>query len=409
MSLEKSPIDVLIITAVKDELDVVREVESDWQRREDSSGYLYYMRRDKRDAGHALSMALASPIDMGGDFASNLATRPTNELRPKCLAMVGICAGWRGKVFLGDVIVADRVFRYDAGKLRAYQAGEGRVTDVFHDIRTYNLKPQWVQFAQDFGGDWINTIRAKRPLTQEYQTLWLLDSLDAFESGMGEEPVRREDRKTKCPDWATVLQKLKDEALIRLSPREHIIRLTNAGKAFLGEYRIVNPDGIKPDPDKPRVHVAPMGTGNRVVEDPDLFPTIALYERKVLGVEMEGSAVGVVAAVENVDHCIIAKSVTDYADLQKNDHFRHYAIEASYRFLVAFLKAHLPPTRAKTADDREHVHLDLLRAVHLRLGSVRDWVNLHQQCQAINLNLVVLLGVMTANDLQSALTDLQNI
>ncbi len=35
----------------------------------------------------------------GGDFASNIATRLVNELKPRCLAMVGICAGWRERAF----------------------------------------------------------------------------------------------------------------------------------------------------------------------------------------------------------------------------------------------------------------------------------------------------------------------
>ncbi|MDM8537088.1 SUMF1/EgtB/PvdO family nonheme iron enzyme [Desulfobacterales bacterium HSG17] len=50
---------------------------------------------------------------MGGDFAAILATRLVNELRPRCLAMAGICAGWKGKVFLGDVKVSNNWGLYD--------------------------------------------------------------------------------------------------------------------------------------------------------------------------------------------------------------------------------------------------------------------------------------------------------
>jgi dephospho-CoA kinase len=63
--------------------------------------------------------------------------------------------------------------------------------------------------------------------------------------------------------------------------------------------------------------------------------------RKVHAIEMEAAAIGIVAEIENVDSYIIVKGVADYADHEKDDHFRFYAIEASYRFLMAFLKENL--------------------------------------------------------------------
>ena len=63
--------------------------------------------------------------------------------------MVGVCAGWREKAQLGDVIVAERLFRYDGGKLRAWTEGTERLEAVFHDIRTYNLDPRWRQRAEE--------------------------------------------------------------------------------------------------------------------------------------------------------------------------------------------------------------------------------------------------------------------
>ena len=39
MDEKDSPIDVLLITAVKDELDVVRKTERDWQEQKDSKGF----------------------------------------------------------------------------------------------------------------------------------------------------------------------------------------------------------------------------------------------------------------------------------------------------------------------------------------------------------------------------------
>ncbi|MCP4350714.1 MAG: 5'-methylthioadenosine/S-adenosylhomocysteine nucleosidase [Desulfobacterales bacterium] len=336
---EKIPgTDVLLLTAVKDELDVVLKAESDWKHHEDSKGFDYYTRKVVGTGGNEFSVAVARPIDMGGDFAANLATRLVGEIRPRCLSMIGICAGRKKEVFLGDVVVADRVFRYDSGKLKAFREGRERKEDVFQDIRAYNLRPLWIQKAQDFPSDWINTIKAERPLTYNSQEMWLLYALDAFESGEGINPVELADRKLKCPNWKTVLERLEKKSLIQVGNN---LKLKSKGKKLVAEHRIRHIDGIPPEPGKPEVHVGPMGTGSQVKQDPDLFPTISRYMRKILAVDMEAAAIGMVAGIENTDSCIIAKAVSDYGDPDKNDHFRSYAIEASYRFLMAFLKENL--------------------------------------------------------------------
>ncbi|HXZ16367.1 MAG TPA: hypothetical protein VEH77_10415, partial [Roseiarcus sp.] len=88
-----------------------------------------------------------------------------------------------------------------------------------------------------------------------------------------------------------------------------------------------------------------MATGSRVAEDISLFPAIHRYARKTLGVDMEGSALAAVAEIEGVERCLVVKGVQDYADPDKDDRFRHYAIEASYRFLAAFLRREMGPPK----------------------------------------------------------------
>jgi nucleoside phosphorylase/dephospho-CoA kinase len=308
-------------------------VEPDWEPKKDSKGFPYYAWKVIGNVGNEFTIAAARPIDMGGDFASNIATRLVNELKPHCLAMVGICAGWRGKVFLGDVIVADRVFRYDTGKLKAFRNGDIKTEEVFHDILTYNLKPLWVQKAQDFPPDWISSIQTKRPLSYSYQELWLLYALEAFKSRRGKKPLDldEKERKTHCPDWTDVLKRLEKYELIDV---DEDIKLTAKGRKMVAEHKNWYPDRIPQDQDKPKSYVAPMGTGSPVQEDPE-------HMRKVLAVDMEAAAIGIVAEIENVDSFIIVKGVADYADHERDDHFRFYAIEASYRFLMAFLKENL--------------------------------------------------------------------
>lgn len=62
------------------------------------------------------TIALVTQNSMGMAAATSLATRSILAMKPKLIAMTGICAGRKDKVSLGDIIVADQVFDYTAGK-----------------------------------------------------------------------------------------------------------------------------------------------------------------------------------------------------------------------------------------------------------------------------------------------------
>ena len=335
----REPVDVLLLTAVKDERDVVLRVESDWEESADSSGFAVHFRRDQG----GLHWALARAADMGPEFASNVCTRLVTELRPRCVAMVGVCAGWRKELQLGDVIVAERLFRYDAGKLRVFQDGGVRKEEVFQDLRTYNIDPRWRQKAEDFpNAEWVGTIRSLRPLGYLAQETWLLSALEAHARQAGAHPRDLADRRERCPDWTKVVERLEKRNLVTL---DGALQVSEAGRALVQADRDRFPDGHPAARTAPVSRVAPMATGSRVVEDTELFPTLHHYVRKTLGVDMEGSAVAAVAEIESVEHCLVVKGVQDHADPDKDDRFREYAIEASYRFLVAFLQRSLEAAR----------------------------------------------------------------
>ncbi len=64
-----------------------------------------------------LHIVAAVQNDMGMVPAAILATKTVRAWRPKLVAMVGICAGVRGRVNLGDIIIGKQVFDYGSGKL----------------------------------------------------------------------------------------------------------------------------------------------------------------------------------------------------------------------------------------------------------------------------------------------------
>ena len=136
--------------------------------------------------------------------------------------MTGICAGNKDDVFLGDVIVAERVFKFDYGKLIAYyQEIEGqkiRTEEIFHDITTYNLKPLWKHKIENFPSDWIETIQTKRPLSYTHQERLLLHTLYNYrkDSNTYTEPQKHPKRSNECPDWREIIKRLRKQELFNL-------------------------------------------------------------------------------------------------------------------------------------------------------------------------------------------------
>ena len=126
-----------------------------------------------------------------------MATALLNKYAPKCLAMCGVCAGRPGWTELGDVIVADRVYRYDAGTRMG-----GRLAR--QDIATYNLNAAWKQAAESFTIPCSAAWLSERPYTLAAQSQWLLAELRA-----GRDPETSPECDARCHDWPEVLEDLR--------------------------------------------------------------------------------------------------------------------------------------------------------------------------------------------------------
>ncbi len=362
--MSRGRVDVLIVTALKDELDAVLDLEfmgkgrDAWMDARDQSGFPYHLREIPNDHGEMLCVAAAWSGEMGEAAAAVRAVGLITELEPVCLAMCGICAGWRGKVFLGDVIVADRVFSYESGKQVAGSGGQE--AEFFHDITTYNLEATWKMDAAYFAQEFQRAPRVtkERPRSKEAQTNWLLYTLEAHEHQAGPAPIDHPERKSQCPDWSARIKALRKRGLIADTPGK--LKLTEQGRIAVAEERLLDPDSENVDPSF-RVHVAPIATGTAVREDAELFDRLSRHVRKVLGAEMEARAIGFAAEQLGRRRSIIVKAVSDYADHDKDDAFRPFACHASAAFLMAFLQKHLRPERSSrisNSRDEEPLALD---------------------------------------------------
>lgn len=96
----------------------------------------------------------------------------------------------------------------------------------------------------------------------------------------------------------------------------------------------------KRPPQNPKVHVGPMATGAVVLEDPVTVDLIREQNRTTNGIEME--AFGVMAAAfysgPKRPKVLIAKSVCDFANPEKNDVWQQYAAYTSAQFAYHFVK-----------------------------------------------------------------------
>ncbi|MEO5729434.1 MAG: pentapeptide repeat-containing protein, partial [Byssovorax sp.] len=360
-------LDVVILVALHDELEAVLALgdggRDGWEEKRDLQKFRYFRRRFPREGGRDLVIAAAWIGEMGERAATSRGQQLVQELNPACLAMCGICAGWRKKLALGDVVVADRLYSYDHGKIVVAQGGE---EELFHDIETFSLEKTWKMDAAFLARAIpLDALAAERPPSREAQRLWLLDALHAHEKEGAPPPEARAEWAKACPDHAAILTALDADKLVDLGAEA--LALTEDGHKAVRKERRLYPKGRKVDREL-RIEVGALATGKTVREDPELFERLARLVRSTIAVDMEGMAIAEVA--ERLGRrAIVVKAVSDHADHEKDDRYRAFACKASATFLLAFLLEHLDPEpssggramRPIVASEREPEGVSLLR------------------------------------------------
>jgi len=344
-ALKDRDTDVVIVTAIRLEYDAVLQVDagavqgSTWERATGPSGLPLAFRSFEVPTDRPLRVAVAVAAEMGATAATNTLLPLVEALRPRCIAMCGVCAGRPEKTQLGDVVAASRLFYHDTGKRLPGQ--------VQHDLATYQLRDNWKAaligmdvMARFRDADWFAT----RPLTTEWRERRALVALHRRDP----EPWQDLDQKT----WAATVAALQEQKL--LAGRE----LTDEGRRVVDDllfrYQGRLPD-LSPRGDfQPfRLHVGPMASGSQVIEDPAIWEAIAQSVRTVLALEMEGAALGQLA------HCqrqygldaVVMKGVMDFANHGRDDHFKEFAARASAECLLTFLRDHVPTEAIAGLDD----------------------------------------------------------
>lgn len=269
-------VDVLIITAASGEDDAVRSVRvgrlQPWDKlptERKPRGFLYrlWYSAFERDAKPPLRIILAETPDQREHATAGIAAPLISHFNPFCVAMCGVCAGRPGHVNLGDVIIAEKVWKYDAGA--AVLAPGATNAEIYPEIETYQLPKHWKRPAESFSCSLPNAKwKRERPIPMDGEA------------------------------WS--------------------------------------------------IRVGGIATGKDLVRDPTIWDRLAKNQnRKILGIEMEASAVGWVAEAYDVRRKIVVKGAMDHGDGSKSDKCRRFAARAAAEVLLRFLRAHVDNDRER--------------------------------------------------------------
>jgi nucleoside phosphorylase len=343
--------DVVILTAIRVEYEAVRKVEagavpgSTWDDWTGPSGLPIAFRSFVGQNGRPFRVAVAVAPDMGATAAVHTLLPLVHELRPRCVAMCGVCAGRRGKVQLGDVVAAERVFYHDSGKQRTDQ--------VQQDLKVYSLRDDWKAALE--GMDAAARFRDEawfkaRPITTEWREHLALVALRNGDP----KPWLAVDQTLGPGDWQPIVTSLRARQMLAASGRE----LTEAGRGIVDQVLFEHMDEL-PDLTPTgtlhpfRMHIAPIGSGVRVIEDERIWTFVSQAMRKTLGIEMEAAAIGELVQRQRQHELdwLVMKGVMDFADHGRDDHFKEFAARASAECLLWFLRERLPAELAAGIDE----------------------------------------------------------
>ncbi|GAA5035700.1 phosphorylase family protein [Streptomyces siamensis] len=327
-------VDALIITALKEEYEAARSAGlagyaghpgvATWEEREPDSLTPFLVGTYVLADGSRMTLALARPTRMGATATAPVVSTLVERLRPRCLAMCGVCAGNPADAALGDVVVAELAYAYDEGK-RTQDGFEG-------DHRQIPAPDGWVRVAQDME---TTDLPSFGEASSYEARIWLMERLYA-----GEDP-RRHPARTRFlsqASWTEQIQSLQAEGLVIREGAA--LSLTTAGSAYIEQLVYDDLDGPRELPFA--VIVGPMASGNVVVKDGLTWDRLKRWGvRSVAGLEMESAVIAQVAHRLGLSDWVVAKGVMDHADPRKDDRYKEFAARSSAEVLFKLLSKRL--------------------------------------------------------------------
>lgn len=278
----------------------------------------------RNDMNEKLKIHVSCPPRFGPVEAGIHCKAVLDEFKPRFAAMTGICAGDRNEVVLGDIVVAERAFIYDSGKVKA--------DSYAHDTDTYHPNMNVRQYILMFNSWEKEAGKLKRPISMRSQKDWILNTLldDATPRVDG---IPRDVLEQHAPQWRKAVKALQKDSLLTKDRRL-------VDKEAIAEREFDEEDFPFRDPDMPKCHVAAMASGSSVRADGP-FDMIREPVRKAVAVDMEGAAFYRAVADYPGISSLLAKGVCDYADSEKDDTYHDYASKLSAIYMASFVREYV--------------------------------------------------------------------
>lgn len=141
--------DLAIITALEEELSAVLRLPMTWSEHQfDGDGTIYH-EATLELGGQKLRIAAATASRMGMAATAVLATKIIEAYRPRFICMAGLIGGIRGRVELGDIVIADPSWDWGSGKYEVVE-GKPRFSANPEQLRiSADIRPKLKQASND--------------------------------------------------------------------------------------------------------------------------------------------------------------------------------------------------------------------------------------------------------------------
>src|SRR5579872_633812 len=171
MSSENTNFDVCVVCALPEEAKAFRNVVTQqygvpFQQGTSQQNWTYLYTTIQNDHNEPLKIMLSWLPRYSSLETALLMQSLLGEFKPGFVAMTGICAGDKRKVKLGDLIIAERAFMADSGKLVTDKDGQKHEYDTY----TASAARDVLQFARifDLRTDLVNMLKPPQPVQPEY-------------------------------------------------------------------------------------------------------------------------------------------------------------------------------------------------------------------------------------------------
>jgi nucleoside phosphorylase len=285
------------------------------------------------------------------------------EYRPRLAVMTGICAGDKRHVFLGDLVVAERTFTYDNGKVVKDEYGQ---PVYLHDTLTYQLHENIKRFVDSFEQWQAPAQLLPRPSSKREQRDWLLETLSTQPAG-SLKAIPLATLETHAPHWRQLVEDLQQGPQPWLS-----LALILHNKEAVEHLRYGRVPFPFRDPPGPGCHIRPLASGSAVRSD-DPFKALQVPVRGAVAIDMEGAAFSrVLESFPGVEWFIV-KGVSDYADHEKDDSYHLYASTVSAVYALYFMQAYVTQQRLPSQEEPSAVRTPDEGLLSLAKGSQALW------------------------------------